>query len=167
VKPRGRWTRALPYPVMSALIGISWLLLQGSVSAANCLVAILFAIGLPRALGGFFGDAWPRLRAAVALRLLAVLLWDIVTANLIVAWLVLWPGSRPRPAWLVVPLELRNPRAVALLASIISITPGTVSCVVDEQRSLILVHALDCADPQAAISSIKTRYEQPLMEVFE
>ncbi|MEO7850914.1 MAG: Na+/H+ antiporter subunit E [Rubrivivax sp.] len=167
MKPHNGWGRWLPYPVVSVLIGTTWLLLQGSLSAANCLSAIVFALLLPLALRGFLGDAWPRRGAVAALRLLVVLLWDIVTANLNVAWLVLWPWSRPRPAWLVVPLELRSPRAKALLASIISITPGTVSCVIDEERALILVHALDCADPQAAVNGIKARYEQPLLEIFE
>lgn len=166
MKPRRGWTRYLPYPVVSALIGTTWLLSQGSLSPANCLSAILLALLLPLALRGFLGDPWPRRGARATLRLLAVLLWDIVVANLSVAWLVLWPWSRPQPAWLVVPLELRSPRGKALLASIISITPGTVSCVIDEQRAQILVHALDCADPQAAVRDIKARYEQLLLEIF-
>ena len=167
MKPPSRWTRLLPYPVMSVLIGISWLVLQGSVSASNGLTALLLGWLLPRLLGAFLGAAWPRRRASVALRLLVVLLWDIISANLTVAWLVLWPRAQAQPAWLVVPLQLRSPRAVALLASIISITPGTVSCVVDEEHFQILVHALDCDDPRAMVDAIKTRYEFALLEIFE
>ncbi len=167
MKARGLWTRWLPYPVMSVLIAATWLVLQGSVSASNVLTALVLAWLLPLVLGAFLGDAWPRRRAIVALRLLGVLLWDIVSANLSVAWLVLWPRAQARPAWLVVPLQLRSPRAIALLASIISITPGTVSCVVDEPRFEILVHALDCDDAAAMIESIKSRYEQALLEIFE
>jgi multicomponent K+:H+ antiporter subunit E len=166
VKPRHRWNNWFPYPVMSALIGVSWLVLQGSVSASNALTALLLGWLLPRLLGAFIGDAWPRRRVTVVLRLLAVLLWDIVSANIAVAWLVLWPRARPQPAWLVVPLQLRSPRAMAMLASIISITPGTVSCVVDEERFEVLVHALDCDDARAMVDGIKTRYEALLLEIF-
>jgi multicomponent K+:H+ antiporter subunit E len=45
-----------------------------------------------------------------------------------------------------VPLDIQHPLAVTLLATIITTTPGTVSCVVDEAGGSILVHALDCAD---------------------
>jgi multicomponent K+:H+ antiporter subunit E len=57
--------------------------------------------------------------------------------------------------------------AIAMLATIISTAPGTVSCIVDESRARIFVHALDCADPAALVSHIKQRYEHPLKEIFE
>ena len=65
-----------------------------------------------------------------------------------------------------VPLELTHPTAITLLATIITTTPGTVSCVVDEERREILVHALDCDDPAALAAQIKQRYEAPLREIF-
>jgi multicomponent K+:H+ antiporter subunit E len=101
------------------------------------------------------------------LRLAARVLADIVVANLSVARLVLSPWRQPRPSWVQVRHGLRDPRAVALLASIITITPGTVSCVVDEERGVILVHALDAPDPQAVADDILARYARPLEEIFE
>jgi multicomponent K+:H+ antiporter subunit E len=67
-----------------------------------------------------------------------------------------------------VDLDIRDPRAVTLLATIITTTPGTVSCVVDEAAQRILVHALDGSAGAAAIAAdIKARYEAPLKEIFE
>jgi multicomponent K+:H+ antiporter subunit E len=63
-------------------------------------------------------------------------------------------------------LALTHPTAITLLATIITTTPGTVSCIVDEERRLILVHALDCDDPAAMAREIKQRYEAPLGEIF-
>jgi multicomponent K+:H+ antiporter subunit E len=65
-----------------------------------------------------------------------------------------------------VPLALTHPTAITLLAAVITTTPGTVSCVVDEERRQILVHALDCDDPAALAAQIRQRYEAPLMEIF-
>jgi multicomponent K+:H+ antiporter subunit E len=65
-----------------------------------------------------------------------------------------------------VPLALDDEIAITLLAAIITTTPGTVSCVVDETRREIVVHALDCADPVAMAAQIKARYERPLQEIF-
>ena len=70
-------------------------------------------------------------------------------------------------AWVPVPLELTHPTAITLLATVITTTPGTVSCLVDDERHEILVHALDCADPAALAAEIKQRYEAPLREIFE
>ena len=94
------------------------------------------------------------------------MLWDIVVSNITVARIVLSPGSsRSRPGcrwrW-----TCEHPTAITLLATIITTTPGTVSCVVDEERRLILVHALDCSDAAALAAQIKQRYEEPLKEIF-
>ena len=70
-------------------------------------------------------------------------------------------------AWVPVKLDTTHPTAIALFATIITTTPGTVSCVVDELRGEILVHALDCDDPAGAAEQMKARYERPLREIFE
>jgi multicomponent K+:H+ antiporter subunit E len=100
-------------------------------------------------------------------RLFVVVLWDIVVSNLTVARIVLNPASDPQPAWVPVPLDGTHPNVATLLATIITMTPGTVSCVVDESEHHILVHALDCDDPPALAAQIKQRYEAPLRRIFE
>jgi multicomponent K+:H+ antiporter subunit E len=160
-------TRWCEHPVLSLLLAAVWLLLQGSLDVVDGLFAALIGLGVPRLVAPFLG-AGVRVRApGTALRLMLVVLWDIVVANLTVAWIVLNPRTAPRPAWVTVPLELRHPTAIVLLATIITTTPGTVSCVIDEARRTILVHALDCADPAALATQIKARYEAPLRELFE
>lgn len=159
-----RW---LPHPVLSALLAAVWLLLQQSLALPQLVTAVVLALALPRLLHGFLGEAVRLRRAGTALRLAAVLLWDIVVANLAVARLVLSPRARPRPAWVRVPLRLRHPAGLSLLGSMVTMTPGTVSCVVDEERGELLVHALDCADAQALADDIRSRYEAPLREIFE
>ncbi len=75
--------------------------------------------------------------------------------------LPLTPGSLVR-----VPLELSHPQSIALLASIITMTPGTVSSDIAADNRTLLVHVLDCADPAQVVAGIKRRYEQPLLEIF-
>lgn len=162
-REQGGW---FAHPVLSALIAIVWLALQGSLAPVHLIAAALIGLAIPRLLARFLG-AGTRVRApATMLRLLGVVAWDIVVANLTVAWIVLNPLSRPQPAWLRVPYALEQASAVSLLATIITNTPGTVSCVIDEARREIVVHALDCADPAAMTAQIKARYEAPLLEIF-
>lgn len=153
------------HPWLSALLAASWLLLQHSLAPVHLLSAALIGLVLPRLLNGFLPEA-PRIRWLPALRLSGVVLWDIVVSNITVARLVLGPINRLQPAWVQVPLALKHPTAIALLASIITTTPGTVSCSIDEKRRCIWVHALNCADPASLIADIQTRYEQPLMAIF-
>lgn len=158
---------AWPHPLLSLLLAAAWLLLQQSLALPNLVTAALLGWGLPRLLHGFLDDT-ARVHAwGTVVRLTLTVLWDIVIANGKVAWLVLWPGARPQPAWVPVPLDLRHPTAVSLFATIITTTPGTVSCDVDLAAGLVLVHALDCGDPAAACADMKQRYERPLKEIFE
>lgn len=163
MKPLG----AFPHPVMSALLAAAWLLLQQSLALPQLITAGLLGWALPRWLHGFLGPAVRVQRWGVALRFAWVVLYDIVVANLTVARLVLSPWSNPQPAWVWVPLDATHPTAITLLATVITTTPGTVSCDVDEAGRGILVHALDCRDPAAAAADMKARYERPLMEIFE
>lgn len=159
---RGLW---LPHPLLSLLLAASWLLLSSSLEPVHLISAALIGWGVPHLLRPFLGPAtridWPS-----AIRLSFTVLWDILVSNVVVARLVLGPMSRPRPAWVPVPLATDHEWVNSLLATIITTTPGTVSCTIDETRGEILVHALNCDDPQAMAADIKTRYELPLLRVF-
>jgi multicomponent K+:H+ antiporter subunit E len=159
------WQRARR-PVLSVLLALAWLTLQQSLDLGNVLTACVLGWGLPRLLGGFLGPAAQPRTVARALRLGLTVLWDIIVSNITVARLVLSPRSVPHPAWVKVPLTLTQPTAQALLASIITMTPGTVSAIVDEEGACIWVHALDCDDPAAVATDIDRRYQQPLMEIL-
>lgn len=162
-RPRSRW---LTHPVLSLLLVVVWLLLQQSLAVPQWITAVVLGLLVPRLVLGFIGSGARPRRWALVLRLFVVVLWDIVVSNLTVARIVLWPASNPQPAWVRVPLELRDPTAITLLATIITTTPGTVSCVVDETRHEIVVHALDCTDPEVLVAQIKARYERPLKEIL-
>jgi multicomponent K+:H+ antiporter subunit E len=164
MKARPGW---FAHPWLSLLVLAGWLLLQQSLHPAHWLSGVLLALLLPRLVHGFLGRSRPARLGVVAARLFGAVLWDIVVSNLVVARIVLTPGSKPQPAWMKLPLRLRHPTAISLLASIITTTPGTVSCVVDAAGHAIWVHALDCADPQALVEQMQQRYEAPLMEMFE
>jgi multicomponent K+:H+ antiporter subunit E len=99
-------------------------------------------------------------------RYLAVFIWDIVIANLAVARLILGPVRRLRPAFITLPLDLENDFAITVLAHSISLTPGTVSSKVAEDRRSLLVHVLDLDDEAQLVQRIKQRYEAPLKEIF-
>ena len=161
--PKAGW---FAHPWISALLAASWLLLQHTLAPFHLISALLIGLIVPRLLHSFLPVSAP-LRMLPAGQLLSVVLWDIVLSNIAVARLVLGPMQRLQPAWVTVPLTLSHPTAISLLASIITTTPGTVSCTIDEANCQILVHALDCTDPAQMAADIQARYERPLQLIFE
>ena len=158
-------SRVFPNPIGSLAILMLWLLLNGA-TPGQALLGVALGIGLPLLLPPPAFPA-PRLRAPIAAaRLVLVVLHDIVKANIEVALRILGPESAIRPAFVWVPLALRSPQGIAVFASIITMTPGTLSCEVSEDRRWLLVHALHAEDPAAIAAEVKARYEAPLLEVF-
>lgn len=156
----------LPYPVLSLLLFVVWLLLVAEVSVAHVLLALFLAWGIPLLCRPFLKDLPPVRHTFAALRLVALVTYDIVVANIVVARLILGPTDRLKPVFVSVPLTLTQPMSISLLASIITMTPGTVSSDLSQDNKILIVHALDCSDPEALIADIQQRYEKPLLEIF-
>ncbi len=158
--------RVLPFPSLSLILWLSWLLLSGF-SAGHALLGAVLAVVLPLTTRPFWPNV-PRIRNLPRMfSFVVVVLYDIVVANIAVAIKVLGPLKALRPGFVEFPLELDDDFAIALLASTISLTPGTVSADVDPTRKTLLIHALDVDDPAALVAEIKQRYERPLKEIFE
>lgn len=155
----------LPHPITSLAILAVWLLLNGF-SNGHWVLAVLLALVIPKLLPTP-AIAAPRLASPwVVAKLAMVVLFDIVKANVEIALRILGPESRIHPAYVWVPLDIRSPQGIAVFAAIITMTPGTLSCEVSEDRRWLLVHAFHADDPAAVVAEVKSRYEAPLMEVF-
>jgi multicomponent K+:H+ antiporter subunit E len=101
------------------------------------------------------------------LRYFLILLVDIVRSNLTVARLIIGPSGKLTPGFITYPLELDDDFAITILASTISLTPGTVSAHYDSDAGTLLIHALHVTDEDELIRQIKERYEGPLKEIFQ
>lgn len=159
--------RVLPHPVLSLVVALVWMLLVNRFAWGSLVFAAVLGLVIPVVTAPY----WPgRARIRSPGRILgysAIVIHDIVKANIDVARIVLFmPKADLRPCWLVVPLDLSAPEAIAVLMGTITLTPGTVSCDLAEDGSAMLVHALHCPDPVATIDEIKTRYEARLKEIF-
>lgn len=160
--------RLLPHPLLSLTLFVVWLLLVNSVSINSIVFAVLLGIFIPMITQPYWPDM-PRLRNPVAIvGYVLIVLYDIVVANTQVALIVLFKRRKDlQPAWICVPLDIRSPEAITVLASTITLTPGTVSCDLAEDGHAILVHCLHAPDPAAVSADIKHRYERRLKEIFE
>jgi multicomponent K+:H+ antiporter subunit E len=157
---------SFPQPWLSLILFTTWQLLSDGVSGASMVMGLILAWLIPQLTQGF----WPERPAFVkSWRMpmyLAVVLKDIVVASFSVARLILSP-RQPRPIFVCYPLQLEQPLAITILASTISLTPGTVSVDVSDDNKTLLIHALDAASDQEVIDAIHNHYEKPLMEMFQ
>ena len=157
----------LPSPPISLLLFLAWLSLNGSLSAGHLLLAAVFAIAVPLSTERLRPEKARLRRPGVALRLAGTVLWDIVLANIEVGRRILGPESAIQPRFVWLPLSLRDPHAIVALAGIVTLTPGTLSALIAEDRRHLLIHAFNVEDEAALIRDIQTRYEAPLREIFE
>lgn len=160
--------RLLPHPLLSLTLFVVWLLLVNSLSINSIVFAALLGVVIPMITQPYWPDM-PTLRNPLAIiGYVLIVLYDIVVANTQVAMIVLFKRRADlQPAWICVPLDLRTPEAITVLASTITLTPGTVSCDLAEDGRAILVHCLHAPDPAAVSADIKNRYERRLKEIFE
>lgn len=159
--------RLVPHPGLTLVLFGVWLLLVDEATPGALVVATVVALAVP-ALTSRFWPGRPRLTLGRSfLEYPLIVAFDVLVASFQVAGLVLFtPRARLRPRFMAVPLELRSPEAIAVLAGTITLTPGTISCDVSGCGRWLLVHGLDVPDAGAAVAAIKRRYERRLTEIF-
>ena len=160
---RKRWLPSLP---LSVTVFCFWLLMNDEISVGQVVMALVLALVIPPFAARLDREFARIGRLRSVPRMLGVLLWDIVQANVTVALQVLGPERKIRPGFIWVPLDIDNIHGIAALTSFVTLTPGTVSAALSEDRRHLLVHVLHLEDAGALIAEIKSRYEAPLMEIF-
>lgn len=160
--------RLFPAPLLSLALLAIWLVLTRDVSLGQVLLGALVATIVPRMTQSLRPTPVRIRHLGVAFRLFMQVGLDVIVWN----WRVLLGtlASRdklPRGGFVTVPLDLRDPSGLAVLAAIMCVIPGTIWSEIALDRSALLVHIFDLGNPQDEIDLIKTRYERPLMEIFE
>lgn len=155
-------------PLMPPVLLAIWLLLNDSLAPGQIALGIVFAGLITWAVARLRPlPAWPR-KLHLAFGLSLRVLVDIVRSNIGVGRVILGAAHRqPLIGFMEIPLDMRDPHGLAMLALIVTGTPGTVWAGHDPEKNILTLHVLDLQDEAAWIRIIKHRYERPLMEIFE
>ncbi|WP_313179331.1 Na+/H+ antiporter subunit E [Stenotrophomonas sp.] len=158
--------RMFPSPALSMMVVAFWLLMSDSFTLGQIVLGLVLGVVVP-----LFAARLDREFARIGTlrpvpKLLVVTLWDILMSNIRVAIQVLGPERNIHPGFIWLPLDIANIHGIAALTSMITLTPGTVSAALSDDRKYLLVHVLHLENPQELIDTIKRRYEAPLMEIF-
>lgn len=161
-KPR-RW---FPHPALSVVMVLVWMLLNNGLEIGQLALGVLLAWMIPWLTQAFWPETLSLHKPLVLLRFGAVVFMDIIIANLILMVRILGPVGKLQPAFFKVPLDIDHEFAIAMLASTISLTPGTVAADLSLDGRYLLIHNLHVLDVEAEVTLIKQRYEAPLKEIF-
>lgn len=159
--------RLLPFPVASAGLLFTWLLLNQTLSPGQIILGVVIAL-----VGGWalalLEPPKARLRRVTAMFHLAGLVFaDIIRSNISVAGIILgFKEWEQTSGFVEIPLDLRNPYGLAILACIITSTPGTLWVDFNESNGTLTIHVLDLIDKTEWIRTVKGRYERLLLEIF-
>ena len=158
--------RFFPFPRLAVALFGMWILLTGF-SPGHILLGAFIAIMVSRVMLPLAPEP-PRIRFGRAMfKLSGIVLADIVRSNIAVARIVLFQPPERKSGFIRLPIELSSPYALAVLAVIITATPGTLWLQHEAHNKVVLIHVLDLVDEDEWINLIKNRYETLLMEIFE
>jgi multicomponent K+:H+ antiporter subunit E len=159
----------LPFPIVSLGLCILWLLLNGSLAPADLLLGAAVGIAAPLLSRKLQPLGYPRLRAPLQLvRLLGMAAVEVVRSCFNVSRIILFADyAKVNSQFIRIPLTLRDPYGLALLSCLINMTPGTVWVEILPEGHTLVLHVFDLQDAAWWVETIQTRYEQPLIDIFE
>jgi multicomponent Na+:H+ antiporter subunit E len=100
------------------------------------------------------------------LLLAAVFVRELVLGAINVAWLALQPRLALRPGIIAYPLTVTSDIQITLLANLITLTPGTLSIDVSDDRRWLYIHAIDIASREQVVGTIAAGFETRILRVL-
>jgi multicomponent Na+:H+ antiporter subunit E len=152
--------------VFNLLLAIVWVAITGSTAFINLVFGfVLAAIALAIVRSSYGGVLYlGRVRRILALLLLFIR--ELAKSVWAVAIAVMSPRMDVKPGIFAFPLTVDRDFEITLLANLITLTPGTLSVDVSDDRKTLYVHALDCSDPETIRRGIADGFERRIMEAF-
>lgn len=154
--------------LLNLLLTIFWAALSGGFSGTSLLMGYVIGFAALWFVRDIIDSKTRYFRTVLrSIRLFAYFMWELLLSSVQVARAVLSPRPNLAPALVEVPLDVKSDLEIMLVANLITLTPGTLSVDVSEDRSTLLIHALFASDPEAAVAGIKAGMERAVKEVFE
>lgn len=154
--------------ILNLLLAFAWAAMTADfsfMSLATGAVLGFFALWISAPLTGIDDLYFKRFRRSVFLGLFFI--WELLLSSVKVAWDVIRPVPQNKPALIEIPLTVKSDFEILLLTNLISLTPGTLSVDVTEDRETLIVHAMFGDDEEELKRDIKGGFERLIMGVFE
>lgn len=152
---------------LNIILAIAWVAFTGSVSLVGLITGFVIGYGALWLSQPLIGTSSYFKRVAAWIKLVIMFHYELIVSSIAVAIDVLTPRHRSRPAIIEVPLDVKTDTGILLVTNLISLTPGTLSLDVSEDRKTLLVHAMFADDPDALRKSLKDGMERWVIDAVE
>jgi len=156
----------MTYFFFNVFLAFVWAMANGQISLLSLIIGFVLGYGVLWGAQPLMGPSRYFQRLPVAVRFGGFFLWQLLLSNLRVAYDVITPQLVMRPGIVAVPLDAKTDQEITLLANLITLTPGTLSLDVSEDRSVLYVHAMFVDNPDSVRDSIKNGFERRLLELI-
>ncbi len=152
--------------VINLLLSLAWVGLTGEFTPINFVIGfglgylILWLAQRTEVPGVYF------LKGPQIIRFLLFFSWELILSNLRIIYEVLTPGKNMRPGIVAFPLAAKTDLEITMFANLITLTPGTLSLDVSDDRSVLYVHAMYMKDADKFKRNLKDGLEKRLLEVL-
>ncbi|MFC0202184.1 Na+/H+ antiporter subunit E [Paracoccus rhizosphaerae] len=153
---------------INIVLAFAWVALTGGLTLGGLTTGFVVGLGamwLVRPLFPHTGSYFMRLYYWA--RLIVMFVYELIVSSLPVAKDVLTPGQFSKPALIAVPLNVTTDLQITLLANFISLTPGTLSLDVSDDRKTLYIHAMFGDEPDEIRAQIRDRFEVWVREATE
>ncbi|MTH97291.1 Na+/H+ antiporter subunit E [Roseibium sp. RKSG952] len=152
--------------LINILMALAWGAVSGSFSVVNLVFGFVLGAGALFLIREQVGTSAYFRRYGQAISLIVLFLYELVLSAWRVATIVLRPKIELQPGIVAFPLTVDRDFEITMLASLITLTPGTLSMDVSEDRKTLYIHCIDVPDPDQTIADIKNGFERKILEVF-
>lgn len=148
------------------LLSLIWVALTGNFTAVNLLFGFILSFIIIWVMSKNRREDTYFTRGPKVIAFIFFFLYELVKANVQVAYDVMTPSFYMKPGIIKIPLTAKSNLEITLLANLITLTPGTLSLDVSDDRKVLYVHAMYVKDKEAFIASIKNGFERRLLEIL-
>ena len=151
---------------LNLLLGLGLSVLLAQYTLAGFLFGFALAYAALWVTQPLYGPTRYFQRLPRAISLVGFFFWQLLKSNFRVLWDVVTPSHISRPGIIGIPLEAKTDLEIMMVANLISLTPGTLSIDLSEDRRTLFVHFMFLEDPDTAREEIKDGFERRVLEVF-
>ena len=153
--------------LINILLALAWTALNGEFSGENFVVGFIFGLAFLGISETSFGRTRYAIKVIRVIRFILFFLGELIKANIRVAQSVILPNHYMNPGVVAIPLTVKSPAEITLLANLITLTPGTLSLDVSTDQRTLYVHAMHVKDVAKFREGIKNGFEKRIREVFQ
>ena len=152
---------------LNVMLAVAWVAFTGTVSLSSLFVGFVIGYAALWLIQPLIGTTTYFQRVTAWIKLVIMFHYELIVSSLAVAADVLTPKHRARPAILEMPLDVKSDTGILLVTNLISLTPGTLSIDVTEDRKTLIIHAMFADDPTGLIKSLKDGMERWVIDAVE